>query len=116
MKRINEIHSLAHTLAFKAEPALFKSLCRKLKNELTATLPDCTVTGFTPNHFCTSGFIQHNQTKKICYVSLNDVRYNTYATKRLLYRTAEHLRDYTGGRNCYAALEDLADAVQTMLS
>lgn len=116
MKRICEIHNLARHIQTTHEAKTFNTLVRKFKNELMQKLPHCTFTGFKPNHFTVTGFIKNTQTNKVCYVSLSDVRYNFNATNHILYRTAKDFRDYTGGHNQYASLENLASAIAKVVN
>ncbi len=44
---------------------------------------------------------------QIYYLSCSDVRHFGY--ERLMYRTAKHYKDYTGGTNQYIAVSDIAD-------
>lgn len=61
------------------------------------------------------GFIEDPNTGRIVYVS-TDVNHGT--TNKALYRNAKHLKDWTGGRNRFAALdtEILTKDIATLLT
>jgi hypothetical protein len=93
----------------KHDPA-FKSFCIKFRNALTKELSKIGATDFKWNvgHYYISGFFT-TTSGQIYYFSLSDVR----GTMRmggmshpLMYRTAQHHKDWTGGSNQWVNLED----------
>ena len=59
------------------------------------------------NHYCFSAFIK-NQENKYVYISISDVRhFNKDWFYHILYRSAEHEKDYRGGCNQYSDLQGL---------
>jgi hypothetical protein len=59
-------------------------------------------------HFYLSGFFTKGE--KIFYFSLSDVRGSDFVLGSggdldLLYRTAKHYKDWSGGTNCYVIIE-----------
>lgn len=65
------------------------------------------------NHYCFSLFIKNG--KKYIYFSISDVRFwQNEWYNRILYRTALHERDYTGGSNNYTNLYDLEEKLDEM--
>lgn len=61
-----------------------------------------------------SGFIHSKGTGKSVYVNSETLTF--YGEEyHVLYRTADHLKDYSGGHNCYATPEQLGEAVLNLL-
>lgn len=59
------------------------------------------------NHYCFSAFIK-NQENKYVYISISDIRhFNKDWFYHILYRSAEHEKDYRGGCNQYSDLQGL---------
>jgi hypothetical protein len=56
-------------------------------------------------HFYLSGFFKA-ESGQLYYFSLSDVRhgFGGRSNNQLLYRTAQHTKDWTGGGNCYVNL------------
>ena len=68
------------------------------------------------NHYCFTAFIKNSQRKHI-YLSVSDVRYfNNEWYNNILIRTAEHEKDYSGGRNNYTTLSELKTAITRLLN
>lgn len=64
---------------------------------------------FNKSHYEFSAVMQSNKTNKFYYVSIPDVRYfNNEWANNILYRTMEHEKDWTGGKNMYSSLEQLS--------
>lgn len=63
-------------------------------------------------HFEVSGFIKNKATGKYAYFSTSDCRFfpNEWFEKVLI-RTAEHAKDYTGGRNGFFRLDQMSEAI-----
>lgn len=72
------------------------------------------VIGFKPNHFDMSGFLENLKTGKFVYISIGDVRYSRNWLDRVLIRTVESSKDYTGKRNQYTELEDIVAMAEEM--
>lgn len=87
---------------------------RVFKKEFTKELESLGATNvqFNRGHFYLSGFFIVGQ--KIFYFSLSDVRGMDYALinnpdscmAQLLYRTAQHYKDFNGGMNQYVRIEE----------
>ena len=75
---------------------------------------DYTLTGFKPNHFSTSGFVENNTTGKVVYISINDIR-NYRWFDDILYRSAKSTKDYTGGHNRRTNITNLVTLVKDLL-
>jgi len=58
---------------------------------------------FSVGHFYISGFFTVGE--KIFYFSLPDVRGFEFRFQDLMYRTAKHYKDYTGGGNQWVKIE-----------
>ncbi len=85
------------TPEFKSFATAFKSF---LKKELTAAGAE--LVDFSVGHFQCSGFYQKGD--KLGYFSIADVR--SPRESRILYRTAEHRKDYRGGQNNFVDMSD----------
>lgn len=91
----------------------FAQFFRTFKSEFTKELKTqgATEIEFHRGHFYLSGFCRVNG--QLWYFSLSDVRGMDYGFKvnpdscmnKLLYRTAQHNKDWTGGQNRYATIQ-----------
>lgn len=81
--------------------SVIKDFCKNIGMELYS---------FNKNHYDFSAIIKSNITNQFYYISIPDVRYwkNEWANK-ILYRTMENEKDWTGGSNRYSTLENLSD-------
>lgn len=75
-----------------------------LKDE--ATKGGFSLKNFLKNHYCCSAVLIDSEGRH-AYVSLPDVRPTT--NFRVLYRTMQHEKDWTGGHNNYSHIEDLGE-------
>ena len=82
----------------------FKELSRAFKSALTKELNSigATLIGYTTNHFYMSGFFKKGE--QLYYFSFGDVRGMEFVLARgskvrMMYRTAQHEKDWTGGSN-----------------
>jgi hypothetical protein len=89
----------------------FKHFARIFKKEFTTELQSIGATDivFSVGHFYISGFCTING--QAWYFKLGDVRGMEYVLNqscmgKLLYRTAQHYKDYTGGQNRYASIKE----------
>jgi len=85
----------------------FKTFCRTFKSELSKELKSIGVTDlkFSNGHFSISGFFTA-ESGQIYYFSLSDVRGAEFQNEiQLMYRTAEHYKDYSGGGNQWVTIE-----------
>jgi hypothetical protein len=90
----------------------FAQFYRTFKSEFTKELKSIGATNivFSRGHFYVSGFFTVNG--QAYYFSLSDVRGMDYSLRnnpdscmsQLLYRTAQHYKDYTGGMNQYVRI------------
>ena len=83
-----------------------KSVCRENGWEFVRALK---------NHYEFSAFIKANE--KFIYFSICDVRYftNQWYTN-ILVRTAQHEKDYRGGRNTFTSLPELQPSIKLLLA
>ena len=75
------------------------------------------VISFSRGHFEASAFIEAPN-GKFAYVSLSDVRGNSPASsKKILYRTAKHAKDFHGGNNLWLPLDskELFNKIKALL-
>jgi len=89
----------------------FKEFYRTFKSEFTKELLSQNAKNieFSRGHFYVSGFCTINN--QVWYFSLSDVRgmefnLNQSCMGKLMYRTAKDYKDYTGGSNRYATIEE----------
>lgn len=101
--------------AIQATKQNFESSCGKtpeylawhrlFKKEFTKFLESKGMTGIDikkPNHFDMSGFFKDGAKDQIWYFSISDLR---GFKDTMLIRTADHYKDYSGGRNQFAPLD-----------
>jgi hypothetical protein len=64
------------------------------------------------NYFTASGFLRNPETNRLVYFSFSDIRHWRNAWhNNILFRSAQHDKDWTGGSNRQATLDSLvADA------
>ena len=81
----------------------FAEFARTFKSEVTKELKalGCQEIDIRRGHFYMSGFFKHGD--QFWYLSIYDVRF--FPEKRLLIRTAQGPRDFTGGCNQYIPIE-----------
>ena len=92
--------SSTKTPQFKAFVSQFKSAFKKEMKSVGVT--DVT---FNVGHFDITGFFSYQG--QIYYFSLGDVRGMNYrGNVSMMYRTAEHLKDYRGGSNQWITIEN----------
>lgn len=89
----------------------FKQFYRTFKSEFTKELLSQNADNivFSRGHFYVSGFCTINN--QVWYFSLSDVRgmefsLNQSSMGKLMYRTAKDYKDYTGGQNRFARIEE----------
>lgn len=82
---------------------------------------DCEAVGlelakFSRGHFEVTAFIRNPATERIAYISIGDMRgsYGGHPLDQVLYRSAEHLKDYHGGRNNFTSLTSLVECVKSL--
>lgn len=82
----------------------FAEFYKTFKKEFTKELKSIGATDivFSRGHFYVSGFFTVDG--QAYYFSISDVRGSEYRMPELMYRTAEHYKDYTGGMNRYAKI------------
>lgn len=93
----------------------FKSFARKWKNFLKVVCESnrWELAKFNVGHYYCSWFIKNGE--KYIYCSFGDVRYFSKDWyNSILFRTAKHDRDYTGGRNWSTPLESLESSLKKM--
>ncbi len=92
---------VAFTKTFKAE---FRSVLKMM---------ECQNITFSIGHFYISGFFD-DANGQLWYFSIGDVRWMSDMT--LLVRTAQHRKDYTGGTNRYALLNNLQQTLSVLIN
>lgn len=103
MNRIKKLIKAGFESSTSKTPA-FTSFAKIFRNEIKKELPaGAELAAYSVGHFYVSGFIKLLN-GKLFYFSISDVRY--FPDNDLLIRSAEHLKDYSGGKNNYVKLED----------
>ena len=89
----------------------FKELARAFKSVLAKELQSvgATLEAYSVNHFDMSGFFKKGE--QLYYFSFGDVRGMEFVLRRgdkvrMMYRTAKHLKDWTGGSNQWVNVEE----------
>ena len=87
----------------------FKKFASNLRANLKSELsPEYSIVWFSRGHFYCSACVRHESSQKLMYISIPDVRYwQDEWFSKVLYRTMENEKDYTGGRNNYCNLREL---------
>ena len=98
----------------------FKQFARDFKSDLQKLLggnKDYKIVAYNVGHFYVSGFIKNEQTEKLAYFSISDVRFFSNAWfNDILIRTAKDIKDYTGGSNHSTKLVDIYDNLNYLLN
>ena len=84
----------------------FANFSRMIKSELKKTA-GYELVSYNRGHFYFSAFLKNNKTNKLIYLSCDDVRGSDGWYNNLLIRTAQHNKDYTGGRNNFVKFTDI---------
>lgn len=99
-----------HYRQFQSEyKNLLKSvICKETNTELHS---------FSPSHYSFSAVLKHSETSTFYYLSISDVRHwqDQWFTN-ILFRTMAHDKDWSGGRNQYANLTDLAEDLNALIN
>jgi hypothetical protein len=107
---------------FESSSGLTEEFAEFAKMFKTRMKEECAGNGLTlidcgRGHFYCSGFIQNNQTGRMAYFSISDVRHFPGGWfNNILIRTAEHAKDYTGGRNQYTDLANIGKSLAKITS
>ena len=114
MKTTKYINYNFESSCYKTEE--FIQFSRDFKSDLKKIIGDAyTLVNFSVGHFYLSGFIENKATKKLAYFSTSDVRgCNNEWHNSLLIRTAEHIKDFSGGRNKFTSLEKIAESLDDL--
>lgn len=89
----------------------WKSFSRIFKNKLVIEFAKFggTITEYHVGHFYVSGFFR-TPDNSCYYFSISDVRF--FNDNKLMWRTAAHEKDFTGGRNRYVSIaEGMGEAI-----
>jgi len=101
------VSSYCKTQEFIAFCRTFRFEFKKVLNELGCTGLECIY-----GHFYISGFFD-SADGRTWYFCLDDVR--DMVKQELLVRTAQHLKDFRGGINRYAQLNDLVNELRSII-
>ena len=70
---------------------------------------------YNRGHFYFSAFLKNKQNSKLVYISSDDVRGSSGWYSGLLIRTAQHDKDYTGGRNNFCQFNKIKEQADYLL-
>lgn len=87
----------------------FALFAKQYKKAIVKAMGDYELVNFSRGHFYMSGFFRSPHAGKLVYFSTDDVRGSKGWYNNILIRTAQHEKDYTGGRNCFSSLENMRD-------
>lgn len=87
-----------------------KNRLKKVAPHIEPHLSDVEINGHV--HGC-SGFLRNPETGKVVYIS-TDLNHGT--NRQAMYRTAEHLRDFTGGRNHFCDFGQITERAVELLN
>lgn len=120
MATANLLHTILQWKYYHFESASyvgedFKKFAREFKSYLKDIMHslDGELLVYSTGHFYVSAFVLRSD-GQIIYISFPDVREGPNAFERILYRTAQHTKDYTGGHNNYTSVEDLSSAISNL--
>lgn len=101
----------------------FQSFATKFKNVIKSILeetdPNFILDSFNVGHFYVSGFIKNQANNKFVYFSISDVRCSNVrhdVLDRILVRTAQHNKDFSGGTNNFVELENFKFKLEHLLA
>jgi hypothetical protein len=115
---MNTIQKILSTTEFESssiKTQQFKDFVSKFRSAFKKEMKSVEVTDvtFSVGHFDITGFFSYQG--QIYYFSLGDIRgMNGRGDVSMMYRTAEHLKDYRGGSNQWVTIEN--GMAKTMLS
>jgi hypothetical protein len=114
MKKIQVILRNTEFESSSTKTPQFKAFANSFKTEFKKELSRVGAKNFEfhVNHFDITGFFEIND--KLFYFSLGDIRGSHYkSSESLMYRTAKHRKDWTGGSNQWVTIEEgMADYMQ----
>ena len=94
----------------------FTSFSTKLRNAVKEQLEingNWELHAWNKGHFYCSAFLKNKVDGTFMYISISDVRhFKNEWYEKMLYRTAVHEKDYTGGRNQYCRLDQLNEVLK----
>ena len=95
--------SSVKTKEFISFSKMFRS---KIKKE--ANLKELEIINWSNGHFYCSAFLKNKETEKFVYLSISDVRhFKNDWYDNILVRTAKNEKDYTGGSNRTATINNI---------
>lgn len=100
--------SSGKTPEFISFTKVFKTEFRRILNSM-----HCKNISFNVGHFYLFGFFD-DANGQLWYFSIGDVRWMSDMT--ILVRTAQHRKDYTGGSNRYALLNNLQQTMEVIIN
>jgi len=98
------------------ETLQFRAFLKDYKKELKKILDGrYEIMEFHKMHFEFSAFVRNRITGKLVYLAISDVRFfNNEWFDNILIRTAEGLKDFTGGSNNFIKLDNLVTGLDRL--
>ena len=97
------------TMGKPVSMTIVKNRLKKIAPHIEPHLSNVRINGHV--HGC-SGFLRNPDTGAIVYIS-TDLNHGT--SRQAMYRTAEHLKDYRGGRNHFCDFDEITERALEML-
>lgn len=97
------------TMSKPVSMTIVKNRLKKIAPHIEPHLSNVRINGH--NHGC-SGFLRDPATGQIVYIS-TDLNHGT--SRQALFRTAEHLKDYRGGRNNFCDFDEITESAVELL-
>ena len=118
---LEKIYSAYINHPFESSSGLTPDFAAFASGVKKALKKDCATAGlelakFSRGHFEVAAFVRNPVTDKLAYISIGDMRggYGGYPLDQVLYRSAEHLKDYHGGHNNFTSLTSLVERVKSL--
>lgn len=89
---------------------IIKNRLKKIGSTAVPHLRNIRINGH--NHGC-SGFLEDPDTGRLVYLS-TDLNHGT--SRQAMYRTAEHLKDFSGGRNHFCDFDEITECALELLA
>ena len=121
MTALEKIYSAYINHEFESSSGLTPDFAAFASGVKKAIKKDCEAVGlelakFSRGHFDVTAFVHNPATDKLVYVSIGDMRGGCcgHPLDQVLYRSAEHLKDYRGGCNNFTSLPSLVECAKSL--
>lgn len=121
MGNLNKVYNAYINHEFESSSGLTPDFAAFANSVKKALKKDCESVGlelvkFSRGHFDVTAFVRNPAIDKLVYVSIGDMRGGCcgHPLDQVLYRSAEHLKDYHGGRNNFTSITSLVECVKSL--